>query len=271
MNNHKYYSRFTVFARLQHFVLFMAVFCAIITGLPMKFPEQNWAVIAVKMVGGMEMRAWLHHAAGLVIIFVGLLHFIYYFFLDWKTPFYKRPIIPRARDFSDFYHHMKYIVGLDREKPQMGYYTWYEKLDYFGAIWGISVMGITGLAMLYMDEALHIMPMAWLQVLWAIHTEEAMLAILFLFFIHMYHVHFSRDNFPMSLTWINGLTSEEHMNKLHGRMAEEGHIIEPVSKPFLGGLQKVLDVTNRKFAKIAAIIGVLFWATISYLAIRAVL
>jgi hypothetical protein len=42
-----------------------------------------------------------------------------------------------------------------------------------------------------------------------------MLATLFLLVIHMYHVHFNPEKFPLSLTWLHGRISREEMEKYH--------------------------------------------------------
>jgi cytochrome b subunit of formate dehydrogenase len=207
--------RFTLFERIQHIILFSAVILAVITGLPMKFPEARLSQAVVVLVGGVEMRSLLHRIAGWTMIILGVSHVLYYMLIDRKVRFYKRSILFTRKDASDFYQHMRYLVGLRKDLPQMGRYTWFEKFDYLGATWGLTVMAITGLAMLYMETALEFIPLSWLQALWAAHSEEAMLATLFLLIVHMYHVHFSADRFPMSLTWLHGKISRREMKKYH--------------------------------------------------------
>jgi len=207
--------RFNLLERLQHIILFTAVILSVITGLALKFPEAVLSRLIVTLLGGVEMRMLLHHIAGWAIVIVGVFHVLYYIFVDREVPFYKRPILFNRQDASDFYQHMRYILGLRKDMPQMGRYTWFEKFDYFGATWGIIIMGVTGLSMLYMETALKYIPLSYLQALWAAHSEEAMLATLFLLIVHMYHVHFSADKFPMSLTWLHGKISRKEMEKYH--------------------------------------------------------
>ena len=161
------------------------------------------------------MRMILHHWAGMIMVGLGLFHVVYYVFIDRRVPFYKREILFRPKDFSDLVQHQRYNLGLTRQFPRMGRYTWFEKFDYIGVIWGIGVMGLTGLPMLFMDQALRFIPLSWFQALWAAHSEEAMLATLFLVIIHMYHTHFSPERFPMSLTWLHGKVSREDQEKYH--------------------------------------------------------
>ena len=204
----------------QHIILFTCVLLLIVSGIPMKFPNQAWAHWVVWLQGGMKARALIHHTAGQALVLLGIFHFAYYLLVARHPRFYKRGILPLPRDGIDFWQHFLYVIGRRDKLPPMGRYTWYEKFDYLGLLWGIGVMGITGMSMLYMDFALSFIPLSWLQVLWAAHSEEAMLATLFLLVIHMYHVHFNPEKFPMSLTWLNGMISRHEMVKYHPQELE---------------------------------------------------
>ncbi len=213
--------RFGKLFRVQHVILFTCVLLLIASGLPLKFPHSAWARWLIRLQGGMEGRALIHHAAGQALLLLGLFHFFWYGLVDRKTPFYKRAILPMPRDAVHLWQHLLYVVGRRKTLPKMGRYTWYEKFDYIGLMWGIAVMGFSGMSMLYMDVVLRWIPLSWLQVLWAAHSEEAMLATLFLLVIHMYHVHFNPEKFPMSLTWLSGKISREEMEKYHPLELEE--------------------------------------------------
>ncbi len=207
--------RFDLMFRVQHGILFVSVLIAIVTGLPMKFPDAWLSQTTVTLLGGVEARAWLHRGAGLVMVGLGLFHWLWYVLLDRRIPFYRRGVVPTPQDATHLVQHVKYNLGLADSLPRMGRYTWFEKFDYIGVTWGIAVMGLTGLPMLFMDQALRFIPLSWLQALWAAHSEEAMLATLFLLAIHMYNTHFSPERFPMSLTWWHGRISQEDMEKYH--------------------------------------------------------
>jgi len=214
--SHKHiHRRFGPLFIVQHFILFTCVLLLILSGMPLKFPESTVARWAIALQGGMDARRIIHHTAGHVLIILGAFHFLYYVLFNWNPPFYKRAILPMPKDLLDMGQYMLYIIGKREDPPAMGRYTWYEKFDYIGLIWGIAVMGVTGMSMLYMDVALQYIPMSWLQALWAAHSEEAMLATLFLLIIHAYHVHFNPEKFPMSLTFLHGKISHEEMAKYH--------------------------------------------------------
>lgn len=200
---------------VQHIILFTSVLLLIVSGVPLKFPNQAWAQWVIWLQGGMKVRALIHHFAGQALVMLGVFHFAYYLLVVRHSVFSKRGILVRPQDGADFWQHFLYVIGRRKSLPPMERYTWYEKFDYLGLLWGIGVMGITGMSMLYMDVALQFLPLSWLQVLWAAHSEEAMLATLFLLVIHMYHVHFNPEKFPMSLTWLNGMISRHEMEKYH--------------------------------------------------------
>src|SRR3990170_3604724 len=48
-----------------------------------------------------------------------------------------------------------------------------------------------------------------------IHTDEALLATLFIFIVHWWNVHYSPEVFPMSNAWLTGNLSEEQMKHEH--------------------------------------------------------
>ena len=210
----KTYQRFDLLFRVQHIILLTAVLLLIISGVPLKFPEQAWAHVLIWLQGGMTGRALIHHAAGLTLVGLGVFH-VFYYFVWQRIAFWKRPMMLRIGDGRDLVLHLGYIVGLRKALPPMGRYTWFEKLDYVGLTWGFLVMGITGLAMLFFNTAVKLVPMAILQIMWAAHSEEAMLATLFLLIIHMYHVHFNPEKFPMTLTWLHGRIARGEMEKYH--------------------------------------------------------
>lgn len=254
--------RFGILFRLQHGILLSSVALAVVTGLPMKYPDPWLSRAIVALLGGVEMRALLHHIAGWVMMLLGLFHLVYYTVADRKTPLLKKAIMLGPKDISDFVHHQRYNLGKAPDLPKMGRYTWFEKFDYVGVLWGIGVMGVTGMLMLYMDIALKVMPLSWLQVLWAAHSEEAMLATLFLFVIHMYNTHFSPERFPMSLAWLTGTISREDQQKYHPLEDPPPPPAQKRKNDTMARLRQLLAAINRRFGAVGAVVSVAFWLTV---------
>ena len=53
------------------------------------------------------------------------------------------------------------------------------------------------------------------------HSDEALLAMLFLFIWHFYNVHFSLSVFPMGTVFLTGYLSEEQMAEEHYQQYRE--------------------------------------------------
>ena len=79
--------------------------------------------------------------------------------------------------------------------------------------------------------------------------DEAMLAVLFLFIVHIYNVHANPEIFPMSTVWLHGKISMERMRREHSlELAESG--VEPVPpltpSSVIGRLDDALRRVNRR-------------------------
>jgi cytochrome b subunit of formate dehydrogenase len=270
MESRKQYRRFRKLFIVQHMVLLTCVLLLIVSGVPLKFPQSELARWTIWLQGGMDARRIIHHTAGQTLVGLGIFHFLFYVFVERSVPFYRRAILLRWSDLANILGHVRYMLGRQSSLPAMGRYTWYEKLDYIGLLWGIMVMGLSGMSMLYMDVVLRVIPLSWLQVFWAAHSEEAMLATLFLLIIHMYHVHFNPEKFPMSLTWLNGLISREEMEKYHPlelERIEQAGEEEEEETPALARLQSLMDRINRDYGGLGAVLGVVFWMVVLFFAI----
>ena len=70
------------------------------------------------------------------------------------------------------------------------------------------------------------------------HTDEALLAILFLFFVHWYNVHYAPEKFPAARVWISGYLSEDEMIHEHYReyikMMTEAGLEDDIREPHFG-------------------------------------
>ena len=99
--------RFTLHQRVQHVLLFIPFFLLVLTGFPLKFPNEWWAQPAIDLVGGWEMRGLIHRASGLFIIGLGVYHGLWYVVVD-RSP---KKILPRKQDAKDFLQHLKWLVG----------------------------------------------------------------------------------------------------------------------------------------------------------------
>ena len=72
-------------------------------------------------------------------------------------------------------------------------------------------MVLSGLLLWFPGKAVGIVPKWVIDSSHFFHQDEGMLAMLFIFSIHFYNVHFSPDFFPMNSTWLTGKVNREVM------------------------------------------------------------
>lgn len=214
-----HFKRFTLNQLAQHWVMIGTFMALVITGMPIKFPDAWWSSTIISLLGGFENRTQIHHVSGLLMVGLGIYHIVYHIFID-KASILDRNVWPTIKDVKDFWQTMMYYFGKD-EHPRYGRYSWKEKFDYWGAFWGMVMLSVTGLILMFPFVAMEYIPYAYVHLATIVHTDEALLATLFIFIVHWWNVHYSPEVFPMSKAWITGNISEEQMKHEHPLEYEE--------------------------------------------------
>lgn len=215
--NERYFKRFTLNQRIQHMIMIVTFITLAVTGLPLKYADSEISQAIVNLMGGWEMRAHIHHIAGFILGALGIFHVIMYLVVDRK----KKKILPCRKDFKDFWQHIKSLFG-KAERPKYDRFSWKEKFDYWAAFWGMVLMGITGLIMMYPEVAIQLFgSYGWVEVAWIAHSGEALLAVLAIAIWHMWNVHLNPKKFPMNKVWLTGKMTEDEMKKEHPMEYEE--------------------------------------------------
>ncbi len=209
----EYFIRFSLNVRLQHFVLALGCLILIITGLPIKFHEAGWAEIYFKITGGIQVSRILHRIGAALLILVAIWHTIYLFTKEGRREF--KELLPRKKDFLDFFQNIKYFLGLTKEKPKFGRYSYIEKFDYWAVYWGMVIMIVSGTLMWLHNFFLGIIPKFVLDIAREAHSDEALLATLAIIIWHWYNAHFNPEVFPFNPTIFTGKISKERMIKEH--------------------------------------------------------
>ena len=117
-------------------------------------------------------------------------------------------MVANWKDVKDLFGHMRWFLGLG-PKPQFERYAYWEKFDYWAVFWGMVVIGFSGYAMWFAPFFAHFLPGWALNAVLVIHSEEGLLAILFIFSIHFVNTHLRPDSFPMDMVIFTGVESEE--------------------------------------------------------------
>jgi formate dehydrogenase subunit gamma len=212
----KMITRFDIHQRLQHLGLMVSFVMLVITGLPMKFfglgASQWWAGVW----GGVENLRASHHFFAYLMAAVCLYHVLWLLYqgLVLKKPVHRK-MIPSRYDWTTLVQEIKYFVGISKVRPKFDRYAWREKFDYWALAWGLPVMGISGFILMYPVLVTKALPGWAVPIAYIAHSEEAMLALLWIFVVHIFFAHFSPATFPMNKGIFTGKMTEAQYRHEH--------------------------------------------------------
>ena len=223
----RYVSRFTRAQRYLHAVLFTTFLGLAATGLPMRFSESTWARRFASAVGGFGAIIFFHKLCAVVLTLAFLVHlkdvFTRAFVNREKGIFWgSSSMVANWKDVKDLFGHLRWFVGLG-PRPRFDRYAYWEKFDYWAVFWGMIVIGFSGYAMWFAPFFARFLPGWALNAVLVIHSEEGLLAILFIFSIHFVNTHLRPDTFPMDMVIFTGVESEEEFK--HKRPAEYARLV----------------------------------------------
>lgn len=214
----KEYSRFDIHQRIQHIMMFTSFILCTFTGLPLKFAYTGWGQSLAAFWGGADLMLKIHLSGAAVMLASCVYHLIYLIIILANRKTRSWATLPSPKDFKDLADNMKYLLGFSEKQAYWDRYTYKEKFDYWAVFWGIFMIGGSGLMMWFPDIATAIVPRWFIDASRAAHSDEAVLAIVVIFFWHFYNVHFSPTFFPMNKLWYQGTMSRELM--IHEHPAE---------------------------------------------------
>jgi len=228
----RHFMRFTRAQRYLHAALFTSFLGLAATGLPLRFSESIWARGLARGVGGFGAILFFHKFCALVLTVAFLIHVKD--LLTRALVHHEKGIfwgatsmVANWKDVKDLFGHLRWFVGLG-PKPQFERYAYWEKFDYWAVFWGMVVIGFSGYAMWFAPFFAHFLPGWALNAVLVIHSEEGLLAVLFIFSIHFVNTHLRPDTFPMDMVIFTGVETEEefeHRRTLEfARMRSEGKL-----------------------------------------------
>jgi predicted CXXCH cytochrome family protein len=211
------YRRWDIHQRIQHILFMSSVATLILTGFPLRTVESIGPVgkAVVSVVGGPDKAGIIHRIAAIGMISAILYHGIYVFvkLLRGTLSF---DMVPRAKDFVDFWQMTLFLLGLREVPPKFGRYNYIEKFLYWAAGWGVVIMGLSGLILWFSPRVSSFLSYQLVEIASLFHRHEFSLAFFALLAFHMYFAHLRPDVFPMSWVWITGKISEEELKERHG-------------------------------------------------------
>jgi len=266
-----YIQRFTTAQRVTHIFVIVSFILLALTGMAIKFATMPWARFIADLFGGV-------HGAGLVHRFAAIITFGYFLFhliaLVKEKRKHKKDMISfifgkdslmfNLQDIKDFWATMKWFFGAG-PRPSYGRWTYWEKFDYFAVFWGVVIIGLSGLIKWYPEYFTFIFPGWLLNVAAIIHSDEALLAVGFIFTIHFFNTHLRPEAFPMDRVIFTGLVPLEEYKldrpREYERLRKSGLLRKRVVKdPISKRRYKVVTV----FGYTALFIGITLIGLIIY-------
>ena len=209
-------TRFDVNQIVQHAGLMVSFILLVVTGLPLKFHDSAISQWWVNVWGGIEIVRSTHHFAAWAIVIVCLYHLVY---IAYSTIILKRPfpakMIPSRQDGVNLFQEIGYFLGLRKERPAYDRFNWRDKFDYWAIFWGMPVMAISGFILMFPVLATRFLPGWTIPVALVAHSDEAMLALIWIFMVHIFFNHLPPGIFPINTSIFSGKVSRERYRREH--------------------------------------------------------
>jgi cytochrome b subunit of formate dehydrogenase len=226
--------RFSIFDRLFHVFIMVTFLIQAVTGMGRLLYTTAWGKGVVNLFGGYDGATAVHNTVGILMLIGFVIHIVYVLAkVEWKSwrrsLFDADSLLPRRRDVVHLGQKIRWFFGLG-PPPAFDRWTYWEKFDYWAVFWGLPLLAVTGLPLMFPLAASRIMPGWVLNVFVLLHRAEALLAMLYIFIIHFTIGHFRRGMFPMNECMFAGSVELEKERKEKplwiARLQEEGRLEE---------------------------------------------
>ncbi len=218
--------RFTLLHRLLHALAMSTFYVLVLTGIPIRYSCAPFSAELMRLWGGVERAGLIHRiAAGVMVVYsVAFLGWLSMRFivskekLKWLRGY--DSMVPDLQDARDFIKQWKwYFTGKDR--PRFGRYGYLEKLDFFGEVWGLIIIGGSGIILWFPEFFSQWLPGWSFNLATVFHGYEALIAAGFIFIVHFFNVHLRPDKFPLDAVMFHGRGTLEYMEEEHPALVEE--------------------------------------------------
>jgi len=217
---HKQYRRFNRIHIFMHILVITSFLGLSLTGLPLKFSTQHWAISLMNLYGGSSNAGFIHRiCAGITFVYfaMALTMSINFLFIKKDIPgnpiqrlFGPDSLCFNLRDIMDVTRMVRWFF-FRGPKPTFERWTYWEKFDFVAVFWGMFAIGGSGL-MLWFPEFFGLFLPGWaFNVATIVHSDEALLATGFIFSVHFFNTHGRPEKFPMDFVIFNGQIAKEEM------------------------------------------------------------
>jgi cytochrome b subunit of formate dehydrogenase len=218
--------RFRPLYRVMHVLLILSFFTLVMTGIPLKYHDADWARALIRLWGGVPASGIFHRIAATVLTIL----FLYTIWLSLKFLFpggkvkgwMKRlfgpdSLFPNLKDLRDIRDMFLWFFNKG-EMPKLDRWTYWENFDFLAVFWGMFAIGLSGFMLWFPEKFSYIFPGWFLNIAALVHSEEALLAALFIFTVHFFNNHLVPNKFPLEPNVFTGRQTMEQLQ--HERTLE---------------------------------------------------
>ena len=198
----------------QHTLLMISFVVLAVSGFSLRFSDAWITTFLFGWEGGFELRGEIHRGAAILFVITIIWHLLFIAFSHRGRGFVA-DMLPRFRDFTGFLQRILYNLGLRKESPQFGRFSYVEKAEYWALVWGTVVMIGTGFLLWFDNYIVQYLPKGVLDVSLVIHYWEAWLATLAIGVWHLYSTVFNPHVYPMNPSWLTGTMPEDMYRHEH--------------------------------------------------------
>ncbi len=226
----KGFVRFHLFQRLEHWLLAACFLALVATGLPQKYDDADLSVWIINMLGGIDNARFFHRILATIFVFESVVH-MGEIALSILRRRFRPSMVITFQDFREAFDMLRYSVGLIPNRPQFDRYDYRQKFEYWGIVFGAIIMIATGLMLWFPTYVTRVLPGELVPAAKAMHSGEALLALLVIVIWHFYDVVLSPSVFPLDTTMITGKVSLEKLHEEHpreyARLVAIGALVSP--------------------------------------------
>lgn len=255
------YLRFKRLNRVLHIIMIVSFMSLALTGMTLKFSYTSWAVVLSRLLGGFETAGYIHRFAAVLMVIIFITHIIDIVRMkqrekrSWRSfIFGPDSMVFNKKDLRDFIDSVKWFLGKGPQ-PSYGRWTYWEKFDYFAVFWGIAVIGSTGLMLWFPEFFTQFIPGSFINVATIIHSDEALLAVGFIFTVHFFNTHLRPEKFPMDIVIFTGRMDIEELRRdkpaEYEAMVRSGKLQQSLVEPY----QPIVIRSVKVFGWIALTVG----------------
>jgi len=231
--------RFSIGQRRSYALLIFTFMGLALTGLPLKYSDSAWAHELARVLGGFESSSVWHRIFALLAIVTCGVHLVWGVRRiaarrrerrSWKQLLFGvDSAVPNRRDARDIGAMLKWFVGFGR-KPKFERWTYWEKFEYWALYLAVFLIALSGLMLWLPNLFCLVLPGTSLNLAKVVHADTALWIASLLVLIHFFNTHLRPEKFPLDMSLVSGLVSEEHLRTARPefleRLRQEGRLEE---------------------------------------------